>query len=42
MKTMDILETIADFGNYFSLRPEGWQKQTTNEGMRLIKVKVIS
>ena len=30
------------FGNYCSLRPESWQKQTTNEGVRLILVKVIS
>ena len=30
------------FGNYCSLRSESWQKQTTNEGMRLIKVNAIS
>ena len=36
-------ENNGYFGNYGSLRPESWQKQTTNnESMRLIKVKVIS
>ena len=27
-------------GNYCSLRPGSWQKQTTKETMRCIKVKV--
>ena len=35
-------ENNGYFGNYCSLRPESWQKQTTNEVMQLIKVKVIS
>ena len=30
------------FGNYCNLTHESWQKQTTNEGMHLIKVYVIS
>ena len=34
-------ENNGNFGNY-NLSPESWQKQTTNEGMRLTKVKVIS
>ena len=35
-------ESNGYFGNYYSLRPESWQKQTSNECMRFIKVKVIS
>ena len=35
-------ESSGYFGNYYSLRPESWQKQTSNECMRFIKVKVIS
>ena len=34
-------ENNGYFRNYCSLRFESWQ-QTTNEGIRLIKVKVIS
>ena len=35
-------ENNGYFGNYCNLRPVSRQKQTPNEGMRLIKVKVIS
>ena len=35
-------ENIGYFEKYWSMRPEKWKKQTTNEGMRLIKVKIIS
>ena len=37
------VENNRYFGNYCSLSPENWQKQTlTNEGMRLIMANVIS
>ena len=35
-------ENDGYFGNCCRLRPESWQKQTMNEGMRLIKINVIS